>query len=78
MNDGWIVCARGNGLHSYPATMLSCSWCDWHDARDNAVKSMERIKVAFQALRDGREHASSNLYRVLAGEFLTSGEADGA
>jgi hypothetical protein len=30
---------------------------------------LERIRVAFQALRDGREHASSKLYRVLATEF---------
>ena len=35
---------------------------------------VERIRVAFQALRDGREHAISNLYRVLAAEFPASGE----
>lgn len=71
MSGEWITCARGNGLHQYPATMPSCPWCDWHESRDNAVKSLERIKIAFQALRDGREHASSNLYRALAAEFPT-------
>ena len=35
---------------------------------------LERIRVAFQELRDGREHASSNLYRVLAAEFPASGD----
>lgn len=36
---------------------------------------LERIRTAFQALRDGREHASSALYRVLAAEFpLSEGE----
>jgi len=78
MSDGWTICTRGNGMHSYPATMPSCSWCDWHEARDNAVKSLERIKVAFQALRDGKEHASSKLYRTLAAEFPTPPDADSA
>lgn len=34
-----------------------------------AADKIERIQSAFQALRDGCEHASSNLYRVLAVEF---------
>lgn len=34
-----------------------------------AADKIERIRDAFQALRDGLEHASSNLYRVLAAEF---------
>jgi hypothetical protein len=37
--------------------------------RDQYAASLERIKVAFQALRDAKEHASSKLYRVLAAEF---------
>jgi uncharacterized protein (DUF934 family) len=42
--------------------------------RDQSVERLERIRVAFQALRDGREHASSQLYRTLAAEFPASGE----
>lgn len=39
-------------------------------------RKLERIRVAFQALRDGREHASSSLYRVLAAEFPVDGEGE--
>lgn len=31
--------------------------------------AMERIRIAFQALRDGAEHANNKLYRALMAEF---------
>ena len=40
-----------------------------------AADKLERIQTAFQALRDGKEHASSNLYRVLATEFPPQSDA---
>jgi len=39
------------------------------------AERLERIRMAFQALRDGREHASASLYRVLAAEFPANPEA---
>lgn len=41
-----------------------------------AADKLERIQAAFQALRDGREHASSSLYRVLAAEFPPAAPAN--
>jgi hypothetical protein len=53
-------------LHSQPDTAMKLE--------AKSEKSLERIKIAFQALRDGREHASSNLYRALAAEFPQDAE----
>jgi hypothetical protein len=38
-------------------------------ALDPSVAALERIRVAFQALRDGAENANSKLYRALMAEF---------
>lgn len=43
-----------------------------------SVAALERIRVAFQALRDGKDHASSKLYRVLAAEFPAKAALSGA
>lgn len=41
---------------------------DWQKI-ERLLARIERIRVAFQAIRDGGENANSKLYRVLAAEF---------
>jgi hypothetical protein len=67
----------------YPA--FTREWCEEMAKRESDADftagvsneaKLERIRVAFQALRDGKEHASSKLYRVLAGEFPPPSQSD--
>lgn len=43
-----------------------------------ACERLERIRRAFQALRDGEENANSKLYRALMAEFPPPQSAKGA
>lgn len=42
-----------------------------------ACERLERIRRAFQALRDGEENANSKLYRALMAEFPHPPQSDG-
>jgi hypothetical protein len=69
---------RRCNIHNCPESANHVVRADDYEAmkaeRNQFSERLERIRVAFQALRDGKEHASSRLYRALAAEFPGSGE----
>lgn len=65
----WHAAPENQGADSHLVSIPANRHTDTDLLLIEAADSLERIRTAFQALRDGKEHASSKLYRALAAEF---------